>query len=116
MLDIVHRLYENYDESYCKEKYLKSKSELLEMINSAMSDTDLKEELLCDTYSFNNCISVYRKVWEKKYSEKEIITKCSETIRIVNYYNSILISLKTFWQKCNCNIDEVNIHQQAISI
>ena len=50
MLDIVHRLYENYDESYCKEKYLKSKSELLEMINSAMSDTDLKEELLCDTY------------------------------------------------------------------
>ena len=85
MLDIVHRLYENYDESYCKEKYLKSKSELLEMINSAMSDTDLKEELLCDTYSFNNCISVYRKVWEKKYSEKEIITKCSETIRIVNY-------------------------------
>ena len=25
MLDIVHRLYENYDESYCKEKYLKSK-------------------------------------------------------------------------------------------
>lgn len=86
MLDIVHRLYENYDESYCKEKYLKSKSELLEMINSAMSDTDLKEELLCDTYSFNNCISVYRKVWEKKYSEKEIITKCSETIRIVNYY------------------------------
>ena len=75
MLDIVHRLYENYDESYCKEKYLKSKSELLEMINSAMSDTDLKEELLCDTYSFNNCISVYRKVWEKKYSEKEIITK-----------------------------------------
>ena len=56
MLDIVHRLYENYDESYCKEKYLKSKSELLEMINSAMSDTDLKEELLCDTYSFNNCI------------------------------------------------------------
>ena len=30
MLDIVHRLYENYDESYCKEKYLKSKSELLE--------------------------------------------------------------------------------------
>lgn len=116
MLDIVHRLYENYDESYCKEKYLKSKSELLEMINSAMSDTDLKEELLCDTYSFNNCISVYRKVWEKKYSEKEIITKCSETIRIVNYYNSILISLKTFWQKCNCNIDEVNIHQQAISM
>lgn len=86
MLDIVHRLYENYDESYCKEKYLKSKSELLEMINSAMSDTDLKEELLCDTYSFNNCISVYRKVWEKKYSEKKIITKCSETIRIVNYY------------------------------
>ena len=116
MLDIVHRLYENYDESYCKGKYLKSKSELLEMINSAMSDTDLKEELLCDTYSFNNCISVYRKVWEKKYSEKEIITKCSETIRIVNYYNSILISLKTFWQKCNCNIDEVNIHQQAISM
>ena len=54
MLDIVHRLYENYDESYCKEKYLKSKSELLEMINSAMSDTDLKEELLCDTYSFNS--------------------------------------------------------------
>ena len=46
MLDIVHRLYENYDESYCKEKYLKSKSELLEMINSAMSDTDLKEELV----------------------------------------------------------------------
>lgn len=45
MLDIVHRLYENYDESYCKEKYLKSKSELLEMINSAMSDTDLKEEI-----------------------------------------------------------------------
>ena len=86
------------------------------MINSAMSDTDLKEELLCDTYSFNNCISVYRKVWEKKYSEKKIITKCSETIRIVNYYNSILISLKTFWQKCNCNIDEVNIHQQAISM
>ena len=116
MLDIVHRLYENYDESYCKEKYLKSESELLEMINSAMSDTDLKEELLCDTYSFNNCISVYRKVWEKKYSEKKIITKCSETIRIVNYYNSILISLKTFWQKCNCNIDEVNIHQQAISM
>ncbi|MCB5889713.1 hypothetical protein [Mediterraneibacter faecis] len=30
--------------------------------------------------------------------------------------NSILISLKTFWQKCNCNIDEVNIHQQAISM
>ena len=29
MLDIVHRLYENYDESYCKEKYLKSKSEII---------------------------------------------------------------------------------------
>lgn len=27
-----------------------------------------------------------------------------------------MISLKTFWQKCNCNIDEVNIHQQAISM
>ena len=116
MLDIVYRLYESYDESYCKEKYLKIKSELLGMINSAMSDIDLKEELLCDTYSFNNCISVYRNVWKKKYSEKEIITKCSETIRIVNYYNSILISLRAFWRECNCNINEVNIHQQAISM
>ena len=73
MLDIVHRLYENYDESYCKEKYLKSKSELLEMINSAMSDTDSKEELLCDTYSFNNCISVYRKFGKRNIQKKRLL-------------------------------------------
>lgn len=116
MLDIVYNLIENYDESYCKANYLKSKSELLALVDSAKSNDDLKEELLCDTYSLNNCISVYRNVWRNKYSEKEIVTKCSETIGIVNYYNSILISLKIFWQESNCNIDEISIHQQAISL
>lgn len=115
MLDIAHILFESYDESYCKAEYLKSKSELLEMVNTARSNDDLKEELLCDTYSLNNCISVYRNVWKKKYSEKKIITKCLETIRIVNYYNSILVSLKIFWQNCDCNIDEVNIHRHEMS-
>lgn len=116
MLDIVYKLIENYDESYCKAKYLKSKLELLALVDSAKSNDDLKEELLCDTYSLNNCISVYRNIWKKKYSEKKIVTKCSETIRIVNYYNSILISLKIFWQESNCNLDEISIHQQAISL
>ena len=116
MLDIVYKLIENYDESYCKAKYLKSKLELLALVDSAKSNDDLKEELLCDTYSLNNCISVYRNIWKKKYSEKKIVTKCSETIRIVNYYNSILILLKIFWQESNCNLDEISIHQQAISL
>jgi hypothetical protein len=115
MLDIVYRLFESYDEAYCKEKYLKSKSELLEIVNFVRNNDDLKEELLCDTYSLNNCIESYRNALKKEYSEKKIFTRCLEAIQIVNYYNSILILLKTFWQECNCNIDEISIQHKAIS-
>ena len=104
------------DENFCIEEYLKSKTTLLEMVETAFSDLNIQEELLCDTYALNNCLWIFCHCWSNKYTQKEIITKCQEAIRIVDYFNSLLISLKLFWEECSCNIDKMNIFRETVSL
>lgn len=113
LIDIAYKLVENFDDNFCEEEYLKSKSELLEMVDAAYSDIRMQEEILCDTYALNNCLFVYRKCWAYRFTQKEIVTKCLEAIRIINYYNSVLISLKIFWEDCSCNINAINAFQKS---
>ena len=113
LLDIAYKLVENFDGNFCEEEYLKSKSELLEMVSTAYSDMRIQEELLCDTYALNNCLFVYRKCWGHRLTQKDIVTKCFEAIRIIGYYNSVLISLRMFWKDCSCNINRINEFQKS---
>lgn len=107
-LDIAYELVENFEESFCQAEYLKSKHDLLNMVKAAYLDSRVQEELLCDTYALNNCLHVCRQYWSDKFDQKEIVTKCFEAIRIVDYFNSLLISLKIFWEKCSCDINEID--------
>lgn len=112
LLDIAYKLVENFDDNFCEEEYLKSKSELLEMVATAYSDIRIQEELLCDTFALNNCLFVYREYWAHRFTQKEIVAKCLEAIRIIDYYNSVLILLKIFWEDCSCNINQINAFQK----
>ena len=68
LLDIAYKLVENFDDNFCEEEYLKSKSELLEMVDTAYSDIRIQEELLCDTFALNNCLFVYKKCWAHRFA------------------------------------------------
>lgn len=115
LLDIAKSVLENLNEKFYQEEYLKSKSEFLDMVDTAYVDMRMQEELLCDTYALNNCISVYRKCWAHKYTQKEIVTKCLEAVRIAGFFNSMLVSLKTFWQDCDCDYNVINTFHVATS-
>ena len=115
-LDLASQLIEGYDEEFCKTKYLKNKNELLEIVHFAYSDNRIQEELLCDTYALNNCFFVYGKCWGKEYTKKEIVTNCIEAIHIVNYFNSLLISLRIFWLDSSCNMNNVDMFRETTAL
>lgn len=108
LIEIAKIAVEYFDDNFCRTEYLKSKQELLAMIDSEYEDARLREDILCDTYALNHCIAAFREIWKYKYSQKEIVTRCFEVFRIIGYFNSTLLSLKMFWQDCSCDYNLLN--------
>ena len=59
MLDNERKIINKLDNRFCQEKYLKSKKQLLEYIDTACVNTNMLEELICDTFAFNHCIHFF---------------------------------------------------------
>ncbi|MCQ2023629.1 hypothetical protein, partial [Clostridium butyricum] len=71
-----------------------SKDDILKELQLCKSNDGIKLELLCDTYAFDHCICTFKQVWKDKYSELEIIDKCTEAIAVLKFYNQTLITVE----------------------
>lgn len=112
-LRTIATIIENMSDVFIKDEFLMSKNDLLQIVFAASQDNDLQIDILCDTYAFNTCLSVFRECWKSKCSDIEIVTRCLEGIRILGYFNSSLLGLRMFWQECKCDIDSVKSFQKA---
>ena len=112
-LKTIFALIENMSDSFIKSEFLVNKNDLLLIISAASQNNDLQIDVMCDTYAFNTCLTVFRECWKEKFTDREIVTRCLEGIRILGYFNSTLLGLRMFWQECGCDIKSLKLFQKA---
>lgn len=103
------------EEQTVQKNYLQSKDELIKNIDECFNDKKMIEELLCDTYAFNECFLFCRTALLGKYPKNEIMSKCFEAIRILTYFNSTLIALQLFWNKEEFDLLELREIQKKVT-
>lgn len=107
MLDNAKMIVGTMNEQKVQKHYLQSIDDLLKSINECYYDKKMQEEILCDTYAFNECFLFCRIAWGQGYSIKQIVNKCMESINVVKYFNSNLMVLQLFWSKKDSSITQL---------
>lgn len=113
-LDIASLLISHLSNSFCELEYLRTKQQMLEMVETASKDKHIQEELLCDMYAMNHCLMLYRDIWKNKKNDGVIISQCIEAVNILKFFNSVLLALRIFWQECSCDISKISVFQRNI--
>ncbi len=116
LLENAKKLIETMQEDVVHRYYLQRKEDLLESFDKCYEDKKMQEEMLCDTYAFNECLFFCKNLWAEKYTTKKIVSKCFEAINLLKYFNSNLIILDMVWNTGNSYLsqtEEKNIQMKS---